>query len=94
MDLHQILVTDTYPPYLQTIFLLFFNDFLHFFFFFVNIGPYGTKNSNDISSVTTHQIHSEKSCIVLGRISTKVVQRIVKFEILDDYVSRKRLVIE
>ncbi len=43
----------------------------------------GVKISNDISSESTHQIHSKKSCILLGRVSTKVAQRIVKFQILD-----------
>ena len=41
------------------------------------------KNSNDISSESTHQIHSQKSCILLVRISTKIVQRIVEVQILD-----------
>ncbi len=43
----------------------------------------GVEILNDISSDSTHQIHSQKSCILLGRVSTKVVQRIVKFQILD-----------
>ncbi len=43
----------------------------------------GEKISNDISSESTHHIHFQKSCILLGRVSTKVAQRIVKFEILD-----------
>ena len=37
--------------------------------------------SSDISSASTQQIHSKNSCILLGRISTKGVQRIVKFKI-------------
>ena len=42
----------------------------------------GEHISNDIASESTHQIHSQKSCILLGRVSTKVVQRIVNFQIL------------
>ena len=55
--------------------------FFRFFFFFVfaNMGPYGRKISNNISSESTHQIYSQKSRILIGRVSTKVVQRIVKF---------------
>ena len=41
--------------------------------------------SNYISNETTYQIHSIKACISLGRVSTKVVERIVKFHILDFY---------
>ncbi len=32
----------------------------------------GVKISSNISSEITHQIHSQKSCILLGRLSTKV----------------------
>ncbi len=42
----------------------------------------GVKIANDISSESTYQIHSKKSCILLGRVSTKVAQRIVNFQIL------------
>ncbi len=41
----------------------------------------GENISNDISSESTHEIASQKSCILLGMVSIKVVQRIVKFEI-------------
>ena len=41
----------------------------------------GEKNAN--ISENTHQIHSRKSYILAGRASTKVIQRIVRFEILD-----------
>ncbi len=49
----------------------------------------GEKNSDDISSESTHQIHSKKACIILGRVSTKVVQRIVNLKvwIFDKYFS-------
>ncbi len=30
------------------------------FFFFVNMGPYGTKNFNDILSKSAQQIYSQK----------------------------------
>ena len=91
MDWQQILVTGTYPWYLHTFFLFvlfWFSKFyifgiLRFFFLIVNMGQYGRKNSNDISSASTLQIHSQKSCILQGRVSTEVVQRIMKFEILD-----------
>ncbi len=39
----------------------------------------GEKNSSE----STYHIHSQKICILLGRVSTKVDQRIVKFQILD-----------
>ena len=42
----------------------------------------GEKKSNDISSESTHQIQSQKACILLARFSTKVVEIIVKFKIL------------
>ena len=46
VDWHQILVTATYPSYLQILFffqkILFI--FLRFLFVFINIGPYGRKN--------------------------------------------------
>ncbi len=41
------------------------------------------KVSNDISSERTHQIHSKISRILLGRVSTKVVKRILTLEILN-----------
>ncbi len=37
-----------------------FNDFHEFVFAFVNMGPYGRKNSNAFSSESTHQIYSQK----------------------------------
>ena len=80
----------TCPPYLKKQFLVFQNvKFLLLFFkicfyLFVNLGPYGRKHSNDISSESTHQIHSQNiSCILLERASTKLVQRIVNFQIMD-----------
>ncbi len=61
MDWHQILVTATYPPYLQIIFFLNFNFwfFYDFFSVFFNIGPTREQILNDISSESTHQIHSQ-----------------------------------
>ncbi len=50
MDPDKILWEATYPPYLQTVFFfLFFQNFqfsnvYEFFFVFVNMGPYGSKN--------------------------------------------------
>ena len=35
-----------------------------------------------ISSESTNHIHSQKSCILLARVSTKVAQRILKFQSL------------
>ena len=53
--------TSTYPPYLQTICFVFQNfNFFIFYDFFVNMGPYGRKKSNDISSESKHHIHSQK----------------------------------
>ncbi len=79
-------MTATYPPNLQTIIslLLFcvskFKIFDFFLFVFVKMEPYGRKISNDISHLKVHMRFTPKiSCIV----STKVLQRIVKFEILD-----------
>ena len=43
----------------------------------------GENISNDISTEITHPIYSKKSRILPGRFSSKVVQRIVKFQILD-----------
>ena len=45
------------------------------------MGPYGVKVSNDIPSARTHHIYFPKF-ILLVRVSTIVVKRIVKFEIL------------
>ncbi len=80
MNERQILGTGTYPPYLKSIF---FNILIFFFSFSLTWNHMGEKNSNDISSESTHQIPSQKSRILLGRVTTKVVQRIVKFQILD-----------
>ncbi len=61
--------------------LIFRNKILLYYYY---MGPYmGEKISNAISSESTLQIHSQKSCILLRRDPTKVVQRIVKFQILD-----------
>ncbi len=58
----------------------------------------GVKASNNISSESTHQIHSLKfmySCILLGRVSTKVVQVIWCISNFHQhFVSQKWLVIE
>ncbi len=43
----------------------------------------GEKLSNGISSESTQQIHSPKSMHALESVSTKVVQRIAKFQILE-----------
>ncbi len=45
--------------------------------------PHAKKKSNDISSEIAQQINSNKSCMLIGRVSTKGVKRIVKFQILD-----------
>ncbi len=42
----------------------------------------GVKNSNDISLKVRTRFTPKKSCILLGRVSTKVAQRIVEFQIL------------
>ncbi len=42
----------------------------------------GIKVSNGISQ-SAHQIFSQNPCTFLGRVSTKVVKRIVKFETLN-----------
>ena len=47
------------------------------------MGLYRVTISNNISSESTHQIHSPYSCILLLRVSTKVVQRTMKFQILE-----------
>ncbi len=60
-------------------------DFVNFFFFFLVLLTWDhmrIKVSNDISSERTHQICSQMSCILLARVSTKAVKRIVKFESL------------
>ncbi len=48
MDPDQSLWEATYPPYLHTIFFFFQNftflNFHDFFFVFVNMGPYGSRN--------------------------------------------------
>ncbi len=41
------------------------------------------KISNGIFSENMYQIRTQKSCILLRRVFSKVVQRIVKFEILN-----------
>ncbi len=43
----------------------------------------GEKLSNNISSESMHHIYSKTCCILLGTVSAKVVQIIVKFQILD-----------
>ncbi len=73
----------TRSPYLQII--IFFSKHLSFLLFF---SPFSLtwdhmgENSNDISSESTQQIHSPNPCILIGRVSTKVVQRIVNFGFL------------
>ncbi len=82
---HQILVTGTYPPYLQIIFFFkILNKIYIFFFVFVNLEPYGRKTfKRHLLLKYTSDSLPKKSSILLGRVSTKVVQRIVKFQILD-----------
>ena len=61
-----------------------FSIFYNFFFrsfVFVNIGPYGTKKFQTTSSLKVRTRFISKNCILLGKISTKVVERIVEFEI-------------
>ena len=62
-----------------------FNFFIcyNFFFAFVNLQPYSRKKFNRhlLWKYTSDSL--QKSYLLLGRFSTKVVQRIVKFEILD-----------
>ncbi len=44
----------------------------------------GKKYSNDINSKSHNRFISlKKSCVFLGNVSTKAVNRIVKFQILD-----------
>ena len=59
-----------------------FQNFLFFYFFFTisfvffNMGPYGrTKITRHLLWKCTEFFHSQKSCILLGRVSTTVVQR-------------------
>ncbi len=61
-------------------FLIFFYELFSFSLTWDDIEE---KISNNISSESTHQIHSQKSCILIGTVSTKVVQRNAKFQILD-----------
>ncbi len=79
----QILGTGTYPPYLQTIFVFVFSKFYFFTIFplFVNMGLYGRKHFKWHIYESTHQVHSQKSCILLRRVRTKVIQTIVKFQV-------------
>ncbi len=48
------------------------------------MGPYGRKMSNGICCESTQQIHSKNpyTCILLGRVSTKVDKIIVKNKVL------------
>ena len=57
----------------------FFNDF----FAFVNMGPYGRKLQTTSPLKLHIKFPPKILCILLGRVCTKVVQRIVKFQILN-----------
>ena len=58
-------------------------NFLHLFFVFVDMGPYWENKLQTTSPLKVQFRFIPKiSCILLGRVSTKVVQRIVKFQIL------------
>ncbi len=46
------------------------------------MGPSGRNHFNAICTESTHRIHSLQPCILLERVSTNVVQRIVKFQVL------------
>ena len=85
VDWHHILVTGIYPPYFQTIFLSFFfhnSNFLFFYDFFREHWTIGEKTIQTTSPLKVHvRFTPTKSCILLERASTKVVQRIVKLEI-------------
>ncbi len=74
---------DRFYLFLFSFFKFYFN-LIFFTTFFVNMGPYGNKISDETSPESTHQIRSfKKSCILPMRVSTKVVQTIVKFQCLD-----------
>ena len=76
--------------HISRIFFIFFK-IVNFYFFFLRFFSFsstwdhmGGKISNDISSESTHHIHSKKIMHTFKNgLSTKVVQRIVKFPILD-----------
>ena len=58
-------------------------DFWQIFFVFANMGPYGSKSFTTTSPLKEHiRFACQNSWILLGRVSSKVVQRIVEFEIL------------
>ncbi len=56
------------------------------FSLFVSMGPYGRKKIQSLMTFPL-KVHitltPQKTCILLGKICSKVVQRIVKFAILD-----------
>ena len=54
-----------------------------FFSFSLTLDHMGEKMLKDISPERTYTFTPKKSCILLGRVSTKIAQRIVKFQILD-----------
>ncbi len=54
-----------------------------FFPFSLTLNHMGVKNSNNISSESTHGIHSTTPYILVGRVSAKVVKFIVKNERLN-----------
>ncbi len=53
------------------------------FFVFVNMIPYGGKLQTTSPLKEHTRFAPQNSCILLGRVSTKVVKRIVTFEILN-----------
>ncbi len=75
------------PFFFVLVFNFFYFYMFFFFFFFFSFSSLwdhmGVNISNDISSESTRQIYSPKSCIFLGNFYTKVVERIVKFQIMD-----------
>ncbi len=86
VDWHQILVTGIYPSYISRPFFFCFSNlkFLIYWDFFsfslTYIGPYGRKKFQTTSPLKARiRFTPKKSCILLGRVSTKVVQRIVKW---------------
>ncbi len=67
------------PDFFVLFFKIDYYFFFTIFFVFVNMGQYGRK----IQTTSPLKVHSrctpQKSCILLRRVCTKVVQRIVKF---------------
>ncbi len=61
----------------------FFNIFLRFFFSFSRTCDHIGGKKSTLSLKVQSRFSSQNSCILLGKVSTKVVQRIVKLQSLD-----------